>query len=202
MQFTPAQTRRGLEAMMDWVRRNGTTGAGQPLWSDEEVEALRVSWPDVDEAQRRLPKRNRPSIEAKALKLDLPRRKRNHLWTSTEVARVIRMWPIATRQELLEAFPWAIWEDLQNQMQHQRRIGRTTAHRPKAPFKPTGHLPTDAVLEEARRSNLSLREVDMIAETPRYFSSGRHRRRVQWRHLGKTIEALGGEVQVDWDGEA
>ncbi len=108
------------------------------------------------------------------------------------------MWPVATRDELLAGFPWAAWEDLQNKAQDLRRRGASELFRPKRKFLPTGHAPTDAVLEEAYRSRLTLTDVDAIADTRGYFGSGRHRLKVQWRYVGRAIEALGGEIDVGW----
>jgi hypothetical protein len=103
----------GAKASLAIVLRRGVTHSGQPLWSDDEIRALRAAWPDRAAALRALPFRTLRAIEGKAAKIGLPR-KALHVWSGAEAVRYRRMWPVATKRELLEAFPFATWGSLQN----------------------------------------------------------------------------------------
>lgn len=175
----------------------GFTNAGQPLWSRTELRALRRFWPDRAKLAKVLPERTLKAIERKAAKLELAvRPKRNHVWTCAQVRQLKRMWPVATREEMLTAFPWARWDDLANKVQDIRRRERLVLARPKIQVSPTGIEIMDQILARVRAANLSLRDLDAGARTGTYFQRGRFRRRLLWMHLAPAAEWLGGELSV------
>jgi len=179
------------------MRRTGVAGTGL-LWTEEDDAVLRECWPDTAASSARLPKRTKAAIRFRAKKLGLPGAKTIHIWSAAEITRFNRLWSTATREELLAAFPWATWTALANQAQYQRRLGRSTVKRPKIPFKRSGHRALDAILTEAERSDLTLGDIDLLAGSGRYFRKGRFRRSVGWKYVGRAIDELGGEVDVEW----
>lgn len=183
---------RGIEAMRAKMLRTGLTPSGQPLWTDAEFAALRKHWPDRKKLRRALPRRTLRAIEHKAGKLGLRRAKRNHMWTAAEVARLKKMFPKATKAELLLAFPWAIWEDLSNQAQFQRSKGADWVTRPKPKPLPTDVPAIDWVLDQAFAANISLVELDGLARTGTYFAAGRFRCGTVWKHVARAVELFDG----------
>lgn len=197
MQLT-AQQRASLNdvvVLRAHLARTGLTYSGQAVWTDAEVLALRSTWPDRRAATAALPNRTVTAIEKKAWKLGLPVRPL-HQWTGAEAVRLRRLWPRASKRELLEAFPWANWTILANQAQWQRKNGFPSLARPKTLPTPTGDFLVDAIIEQAVLHNMSLRDLDHLAGTGRYFSAGRHRRRRTWKHVQKAVELFGGSLRA------
>lgn len=198
MHLTPQQraSMNGVAVVREYCRRTGRTYAGQVIWTDEEIALLTAAWPCREAALKALPGRSLSAIEHRAAKLGLPVRSL-HLWSNPESARFRRLWPTATKRELLETFPFATWTSLHNFSQWQRANGFPDLKRPKARPSKTGHELVDAVLDQAERCNMSLKELDEGARTRRYFSSGRHRRQVKnWKHLGKAVAYFEGELSA------
>jgi hypothetical protein len=189
---------RGTAAAAEWRRRHGMTGPGQPLWTDDELAALRQNWTSPERLRRALPRRTDFAIWHKGAKLGLPRKKRNHIWTCPEVRRLKELWPEAPRGELLAAFPWAKWEDLHNKAQDLRRHGADGLRRPRGRLVPTGHEVTDQLLSRVKEDGLTLRDLDEMAGTGTHFQAGRYRYRLRWAHLAAAIDAMGGEIVVKW----
>lgn len=188
----------GVLAARRKMESTGFTGAGQPLWSKPELRALHRYWPDRKRLARAIPRRTIRAIERKGEKLGLSRSKRTHTWTCAQVERLKRMWPVATRDELLAAFPWAIWEDLMNKAQDLRRREHLALARPKPRVAPTGVELVDQIIARAHLAKLTLRDLDRRAGTGTYFQKGRFRRSVALRHIAPAAEVLGGELGVAW----
>lgn len=192
---------KGIEAAHRKCHLTGLTSRGFPLWTEEENAVLRACWPNYV-GQPRLSHRTAAAIRSQASKLGLPRCKRNHIWTTPQVAKFERMWPVATRAELLEAFPWAEWADLMNKAQDLRRRGRPNLRRPKQrPFS-TGNAVLDSVLSRAYSANLTMAELDARVGSGTYFYGGRFRRRLDWDRISRAAEVLGGELLADWSAVA
>jgi hypothetical protein len=196
--LTPAQ-RGGINGgagAVAWMRKHGHTPAGQALWSDGEVDLLRQLWPDRYRVLSLMPHRTLTAVEHKADKLGLGRVRQLHWWTAADASRFRRLWPTASKIELMEAFPWASWAALASYSQWQRKNGYPGLMRPRIPFKPTGDPLVDGLMREAFRLNLSLSDLDALARSRRFFASGRYRMRKNWRHLGRAVEALEGIIAV------
>lgn len=73
----------GTAALKAKMARSGLTPAGQPIWSEVEIAALRSAWPDKILARRRLPARTMKAIEHKAARLGLTRKRT--VWSPTDV---------------------------------------------------------------------------------------------------------------------
>lgn len=201
-QLTAAQRGaiNGGAASVAWMLRHGQTPAGHRLWSDAEIAILREHWPDRYRALELLPGRTLNAVKGKAEGLKLPRVRQLHHWTAAEASRYRRMWPTATKIELMEAFPWASWEALRCYGQWQRRRGYPNLGRPRIPYKPTGDSLVDALMKEAFRLNLSLSDLDAYAESRRFFASGRYRLKRNWHHLGRALDALEAVLDVRFEG--
>lgn len=185
----------GAAATRRFMKRTGYTYAGQRLWDDREIEALRSIWPDRQAALAALPGRTLAAVEHMAAKLGL-RRGAGHAWTGAEAVRFRRLWPAASKRAVLEAFPWATWTSLCNYSQWQRANGFPSLYRPKVRPSRTGDKVVDAILDQAVHHNFNLAELDAAARTGRYFAAGRHRYRRTWKHLARAVGLFGGDLSA------
>ncbi len=85
------------------IRFLGLTPRGSPLWTSEEDALLRACYPNYQLAIKRLKRRTYYACRARArhLRLVAPR----PLWTAAGVSRLRRIYPTATPEELIAAFP-------------------------------------------------------------------------------------------------
>lgn len=95
----------------------------------------------------------------------------------------------ATSTEILELVPG------KTMPQAWARARRSRFRHPRKPPRPTGLPVVDAVRRRAFELNLTMRDLDEITRSGSYFRSPRT---VVWRHVGRAIEALDGELRVDW----
>lgn len=73
----------GTAALMAKMARTGLTPAGQPIWSEAEIAALRSAWPDRRLARKLLPSRTVKAIEHKTARLGLTRKRT--VWSAADV---------------------------------------------------------------------------------------------------------------------
>jgi hypothetical protein len=100
----------------------------------------------------------------------------------------------ASKEELCSALPRYDW----NQIHCQAR--EHGFHRPKREVVSSGHPVIDQIKERARYLNLSMRDVDAMAGTKRYFYAAKWLGSGQpnLKAVGKAILALDGEVTAVW----
>lgn len=163
-------------------------------WTAEEDEALRRLYPDYNALQRRLSSRTLYAIKNRAALLHL--RKRRHVWTQIEVTRLKRLYSQrrASDEQLREAFPGMTLD----QVRCKARALGFARERP-AP-KVLGIAVLDAVRQRAHDEGMSLRDLDVVSGTHRYFQASL--RRLVWKHVAAGVEALGGRLVPSWDEDA
>lgn len=174
------------------MARTGRTPKGHWLWTKKEDDVVRALYPDYKALQRRLRRRTYYALRARARTLDVVKRRR--LWLASEVSRLRRMYPRATRDELLVAFPDMAWKQITYKARH------AGIYRARRKLETTGHPLIDTIRERAQNLNLSMVDLDAMAGTRRYFQkaawcNGNFNRKA----LLRAVEALGGAVSVQWE---
>ncbi len=176
-----------------YMRRTGKTPWGQWLWTREEEQALKTLYPHYDKIQKTLKRRTLVAIRHRAGKLALT--KKIHKWTAAEVSKLRRLYPVASRKEILATFPSLSWQQVRNCAQYNG------FHRNKKPYKPTGHEILDRILERSFSLGINMADLDEIAGTKKYFQKGCWcgRKSLNAKAIQKAIVALDGKVYVKWD---
>lgn len=183
-----ASAQRARERMI----RKGRTPKGHWLWTAGEDAIVRALYPDYVALRKALRRRTYHSLRNRAGTLGIA--KKRHIWTTTEVSRLRRLYPKADRRDLFAAFPGLSWGQISGKGGH---IGLRRA-RPK--LKATGHPLIDTIRDRAFDLRLSMVDLDAMAGTKRYFQkaswcTGRPNRKA----LLRAVEALGGQVSVQWE---
>lgn len=175
--------------------RNGFVGNGSKLWSADEIACVKLLYPDVAAIRRRLPHRTRVAIMYRASLLKLTRPRRN--WTGADLARLRRLYPVASREELRAAFPGRA-------IKHIQCAASRYKCRRRRPHKPCGERLMNEILKRADGLRLSLRDLDEIAGTKSFFKRANWRRppgkmNVNGAAYLKAIAALGGRLVIEWE---
>ena len=175
-----------------FIATTGRTPAGHKAWTAAEDEEVRRLAPDYKGLTKILPHRTFYAIESRAKALGI--RKKNHVWTNHEVARLRKLWGRASRADILAAFPGMKFITIQ----------RVAAYRgiraPRRPLKPTGHPLLDAIRQRCFELNLSLSDLDEMARTGQFFRQrkGGHTTSF-YAHLYKAVAVLDGTLTVTWN---
>ncbi|MDR6659733.1 uncharacterized protein (DUF433 family) [Tardiphaga robiniae] len=104
-----------------------------------------------------------------------------------------RIYPSATREELLEAFP------RRSMGQIYDCAARYNVKRKKEPHSTAGFPIIEQIKLRAKKCNISMKDLDAMARTTPYFASGRWRfDGLNRRSVYRAIEALDGEVTIVW----
>jgi hypothetical protein len=158
-------------------------------WSSRDDEIIRTLYPDYRELQSRLPERSYYAIRNRTRTLGIaPRR---HIWTNHEIARLRSLYGQgATRAEITSIFSSLTSHQICGKARHIGLVRARTA--PHA----LGVSPLDAIRKRAAAQGLTLRKLDKVAKTKRYFQQTT--RRVDWEHLSRAIEKLGGTIEITW----
>lgn len=184
----PGSAAHLVRLLADHIKRTGHTFRGHRVWTEEEVFTLLALYPDYAAAQKALPHRSLKALEMKIEKLG--RARSRSVWTAAEVTRLKRPYTSgASTAELLELFPG------KTMAQVWGRAWKSRFRRPRKPPRPTRWPVVDAVRRRAFELNLTMGDLDEMARSGSYF---RRPWTLNWRHVGKAIVALGGEVRVDW----
>jgi hypothetical protein len=170
------------------IARSGFSINGYPLWSAAEDQTLRRAYPNYAAAKRRLPRRTRGAIKSHAKRLGIQRRR--YPWTDDDFAKLRRVYPVATKQELMAAFPGRTFYALES-MAHCKHIRKQ-----RRPFQKTGDHLIDAVRERARGQGYTMTDLDEIAKTGAFFQlrAWNHCVHRAYQHLYRAVEALDGEM--------
>ena len=174
------------------MARTGRTPKGHWLWTKKEDDIVRALYPDYKALRRKLRRRTYSAVKNRARTLNVVKRRR--MWLASEVSRLRRLYPRATQEELMQAFPGMTWRRIAYKARH---VGIRRARRK---LVITGHPLIDTIRDRAQNLNLSMVDIDEIAGTKRYFQkaawcNGNFNRKAVLR----AVEALGGEVSVHWD---
>lgn len=172
------------------LAKTGMTMAGKKVWTAEEKALVRQFAPAYDELVKRLPHRTRKAIRLQASVLRVARP--CHIWSAAEISKLRKVYPRGERSEICSLFAHSTWVNIQNVARYHG------FYRARRPYKLTGHEPLDQVRAKCFELNLNLVELDAECRTKRYFQSGWCRRKLNYRALGRAIEALDGKIQVQW----
>ena len=174
------------------MKRSGQTIAGQPLWSEDEIQVLRDLAPQYDVIGMQLKGRTYEAIRHKCNALGLS--KTLHVWSCVEISKLRRLYPTAPREAILAVFPFSTWSKIKHTARNHG------IRREKLPFKRSKHPLMNAILEQCTEIGWSLADLDRECETGRYF------RRRTWREgklnydaVLKAVEILDGTVSVTWN---
>lgn len=174
-------------------QRAGVTMRGDALWTDEERSVLAIFKGNYDAMCKRLPHRSRVAIYAQCGKMGL--RKAIHFWSAAEVSKLRKIYGAASASEISAAFPHSTWINIRQVAQYHglRRRG-------KIPYKLTGFPALDEVRRRCFEIGWTMVDLDQAARTKTYFrkASWTGKKRLNYRALGRAIEALDGVVQAQW----
>lgn len=174
------------------MKRTGVTPAGHKLWTKSEDTICRELYPDYQALRERLRGRTFSAIQARCRRLGIA--KKTHVWTAREISTLRRIFPAATHDELLKAFPWATLRQIIG------IAGYYGFRRQRKPYALTGHNVLDEIRSRCFMLRYSMRDLDEMCRSKRYFSNA------QWHGAGwinhkavaKAIKALDGKVRAEW----
>lgn len=172
------------------IQFEGRTPNGHPIWTKDEDQIVHDLFPDYAAMKKRLRRRSPSALKNRAGNLGLTRRKRR--WTPREVSMLRQRWPEATKTELIAEFPTRSWSGLRSKAAelHLKRSRK---------LKITGKRLLDEIRQRALRLNLSLKDLDRICLSKKYFAQSRYRSaRPRQNVLLRAIAALGGRVEIVW----
>lgn len=175
------------------LRFLGVTPKGHRLWTPEEDEICRKYGHDYSILGARLPHRTYKALRARCQRLGIrPKRKRI---SAKQLSTLRRLYPSATKAELLDAFPGYTLRELHDLASYYGLKRRVRA------FASTGFPIIDAVRERARELNYSMPDVDEIAGTGKYFQKAGwfNHTRPNFVYVSRAVEALGGTLVTVWD---
>jgi hypothetical protein len=166
--------------------RRGSSGK---KWSARENQLVETFYPDYQELQHRLKTRSYYAIRTRARTLGIAASR--HIWTTHDIANLRSLYLRgATRSQVAEVFPHLTQSQICGKARHIRLV-RTR----RDPYK-LDIPPLDAVRKQATVKGWSWRKLDKLARTGRYFQQTT--RRVDWTHLARAIEKLGGTIEIAW----
>lgn len=181
------------EKLLRRMKRQGITMAGQPLWTEDEIEVLHALMPRYDLIQLKLKGRTFEAIRHKCNRLGIS--KNIHIWTGAEIGKLRRLYPRARKEEIIAAFPSSTWAQIKSAA---RRYG---FRRDKSPFLRSGNFLMDVILDRCEAINWSLADLDDECGTGQYFRNRCWRKYPVNSDIAlKAIKVLGGTVSVSWDG--
>lgn len=173
------------------MARTGRTPNGHRLWTTKEDDIVRALYPNYKALRRKLRSRSYSAIRYRASVLDVI--KRRHVWLGSEVQRLRRLYPKASREAIMQALPGLRWGQIAGKAGHIRVF----RHRQR--LCRTGHPIIDLIRDRAFDLNLSMVELDSIARSKTYFQkAGWRTSGVNRKAILRAVEALGGEVSVQW----
>lgn len=181
---------QGRTALLSHIERTGCTIAGDPVWTEAEIAALRSAHPDFSAATAALSRRSPVAISHKARQLGLcsPRR----VWTEDEGIRLRRPYVSGISiAEIALMFP----DKSRRQIWHKaHHLGY---RRPRRAPRLTGMPLVDSIRQRAFEYRVSMTDLDAFVGHKYYFVSPRY---VNWRALQKAMQILGGRPVVYWPG--
>lgn len=159
------------------------------LWTASEDAVVRNLYPDFEAMSRKLRSRTAVAIHRRSEHLKLCRK--NHKWTPEDCGRLRRLYPTASPEKLIAAFPGSTLMGI-------RGKARDLKIRKKRDLLATKYDVVTAVRTEARRQGFTMTELDMLVGSGGYFRSGSHPKSLNWAHVGRAVTRLGGVLSVEW----
>lgn len=174
------------------IRKAGRTPNGHALWTTRQREVLKQWYPDYKEMKKRLPKRSLAAITGQCHLMGLTSPKK--AWTTVDRAQLRQLFPTVMKTELLEAFPGRTYVSIQV---YAYQMG---LKRPRNPYRKTSHPVVDDVREHCRAGGHYMPDLDVFAETGKYFSKKALRRKKHdFRAVDSAVKALGGKLVIEWE---
>jgi hypothetical protein len=166
-----------------------------PIWTKEEDAEIRRLYPDYPALKKSLPRRTHLAIKGRAHRLGIV--KRNHSWTDAEVSRLRKLYPTNTIRQLRIAFPHLQGRQIKDKAE---RIG---LRKKRCPYPATGFPIIDQIRARAFELNLSMLDLDELANTKNYFKDRgwRRCRSANGWAVCLAVDALAGDVRAIWRDE-
>jgi hypothetical protein len=170
--------------------RTGFIG-GKRIWTAEEDRVLSALYPNYGAIRKALPSRTYYSLRNRAQALQIQKKRR--MWTGAEVVRMRKLYPTATMEQLLAAFPGRTSATIKSYASHMHI-------RRRFEFKKTGYPLIDAIRARCKELGYSMGDLDEIARTKRYFTSALwlSNKSVRGSAVYKAVEALDGTLSPTW----
>ncbi len=153
---------------------------------------LALHYPDLKTLCQVLPRRSREAIKWRASRKALTKKKFNP-WTTVEMSKLRHIYPIASRTELIAAFPRHPFTSITT----TARINKI--YKKKRVYKKSGIPALDQILTRSHKMGITLAELDEFAGTRNFF---RHRRWENRKNVGgpfaAAAKALGGTISITW----
>jgi hypothetical protein len=175
-------------AAAERMRRRGMAPNGHLLWQLYEENNLRFGHPDYRSIVAVNVSRTLAAHYSKAGRMGITR---SRTWVDNDLLKLHRFFPRATRNELEAMFPERTWSAI------CARAWKDGYTRPTKMPAPTGNFLLDQILSRAIERNISLKELDALACTRRYFSSrGWKRGRFKVEAHVRAVHVLGGRLRA------
>jgi hypothetical protein len=173
------------------VRSAGRTPRGHFLWTADEDEIVKRTYPDYIGLQKILRRRTYYALRNRARFLNIV--KRRHVWKNHEIIQLRRLYLRASTNELRSAFPNMTWHQISGKARHIGLRGR------KPKLKETGYTLIDAIRTRAAARGWSMVDLDAIAGTKCFFQKASwHTSNPNHGAVLKAIAVLEGEVSIHW----
>jgi len=173
---------RGRDTLIGHIERTGHTIAGDPVWTELELNLIRQLYPDRQAMAAALSRRTEAAIAHMARKIGLVPPLR--VWSDTDAARLRRPYvagiPVG---ELTGLFPGKTKRQIWGKASAMRY------HRPRRPPKPTGMPLVDSIRARAFELYITMTDLDAFVSRKRYFIGPRH---MDWTALQRAMTLLGG----------
>ncbi len=191
--FSLSRNAATAERMRARIAFLGHTPNGHPVYNQQETSDLVQEHPNYPAVLRKLTRRTRSGVGGKASRMRITR-PRGRPWTDpNEIGRLRKVYPTGTREQILAAFPGRSYAAV------AKAANARGIYRAPSPYKPTGDLVLDQILQRARARNWTMTELDDAVRGTGYFARRRWRngRFNQFLH-GKALEQLGGRFRARW----
>lgn len=183
--------RFGMQAK-ERMRITGYTPLGRKLWSVEDDEIVKALYPSYADMKARLPERTLRALHARCEALGIA--KKIHWWLGSEIAKLRRLYPTASRDKLRDEFPGLTWPAIEG------AACRYGVKRARRKYKRTCHSLMDAILARIEEIGWTLRDLDEEARTKKYFSNqGWRRSRPNIAKIALAVKALDGRLGIAWN---
>jgi hypothetical protein len=170
----------------------GSGFSGAKLWTEKEVAIAKKLYPDYQAISKEIG-RSYYAARNKCRKLGLP--PKHHMWTGAEITRLRKMYPTATKEELIDAFHGFSYS-------HIKAIASNHGFlRVRRPFKATGHPILDQIRARSFALGYSMPDIDKLSRTKLYFTEQQWRFSKSLNHkaVARAIAALDGKVKAQWN---
>lgn len=170
----------------------GANPKGCPLWSDSEDAVCRKFYPAFDLIGATLQRRTYVAILHRCRKLGLSRTIMR--WTAADISRLRRIYPTASPEELVAAFPG-------RKLTHIRSAAkRNHLRRRRRPYVETGDPLIDHIRQRCFDYRISMSELDRMVGSSHYFEKKGWR--IGWINhaaIARAVKALDGNLRIEWN---